>query len=80
MTATTTEDATMAQSYAGTKLHAMRISDEIWAAAIARSAADGSSVTAEVVAFLKAYGAGERYVLRAAEPAPAKRAPRKATR
>lgn len=53
----------MAQSYRGTKLHAMRIPDEVWAAALARAAADGTTVTAEVVAFLRAYGAGERHEL-----------------
>lgn len=51
----------MAQSYRGTALHSMRIPDEVWAAARARADAEGSSVSAEVVAFLRAYGAGQDY-------------------
>lgn len=37
-------------------LHSMRIPDEVWDAAKARSEAEGTSVSAEVVAFLRRYG------------------------
>lgn len=70
MTAPTlAKDPTVAQSYRGTKLHAMRVPDEVWAGARARADDDGSSVNAEVVAFLRAYAAGERYVLKARKAA-----------
>lgn len=40
-------------TYRGTRLHAMRIDDELWTAARARADAEGTSVNAEVVAFLR---------------------------
>jgi hypothetical protein len=43
----------------------MRFADEVWQPAIARSREEGSSVNAEVAAFLRAYGAGEAFVLEA---------------
>lgn len=49
--------------YRGTRLRAIRVPDEVWQAALDRAQADGSSVSAEVVAFLRAYGSGERYAL-----------------
>jgi hypothetical protein len=49
--------------YRGTRLHALRIPDPVWAAARARAGEDGTSVTAVVVAMLQAYSNGERYVL-----------------
>jgi acyl-coenzyme A thioesterase PaaI-like protein len=52
-------------SYRGTPLHAMRFADEVWQPAIARSREEGSSVNAEVAAFLRAYGAGEAFTLEA---------------
>lgn len=67
----------VAQSYRGTPLHAMRVPDEVWAAAIARAAEDGEqSVSAVVVALLRAYGSGEAFTLPAR---PRKRGARKST-
>lgn len=63
----------MATSYRGTPLHALRIGDDVWIPSRARADEEGSSVNAEVVAFLRAYAAGERYVLEARKPAPPKR-------
>lgn len=37
-----------------------RIPDEVWRAAITRAKTEGSSVTAEVVAFLRAYGSAAK--------------------
>lgn len=51
-------------TYRGTRLRAIRVSDEVWQAAINRAQADGSSVSAEVVAFLRAYADGKRYTLK----------------
>lgn len=51
--------------YRGTRLHAIRVPDAVWQAAIDRAQRDGSSVSAEVVAFLRAYGNGERFTLKA---------------
>lgn len=55
MTAKTTprNEENVAASYRGTKLHALRIEDELWAAARAKADAEGTSVNAEVVAFLR---------------------------
>ena len=40
-----------------TPLRAMRIADDIWQAARKRASAEGTTVTAVVVAFLRRYGA-----------------------
>ena len=40
-----------------TPLRAMRIAEDIWQAAQKRAVAEGTNVTAVVVAFLKRYGA-----------------------
>lgn len=55
----------VAKNYRGTVIRSIRIPDDVWQAAIERAQRDGSSVSAEVVAFLRAYGNGERYTLRA---------------
>jgi hypothetical protein len=70
MTHTDQEAPTVAQSYPGTQLHAIRVPDDIWQAAMTRAtterkAGTGSGLSAEVVAFLTAYGNGEAYTLKA---------------
>lgn len=50
---TTPNDEDTVPTYRGTRLHALRIDDELWAAARARADAEGTSVNAEVVAFLR---------------------------
>lgn len=52
-------------SYPGTPLHSLRIPDEVWVAARTRADENGTSVNAEVVAFLRAYADGARYALKA---------------
>lgn len=72
-----TRGRTVAPSYRGTPLHAVRVPDEVWHAAIARAAEDDEqSVSAVVVAVLRAYGSGEAFTLPAR---PRKRGARKGT-
>lgn len=52
----TTNEGTSVPPYRGTKLHSMRIPDEVWTKALTRAEAERTSVSAEVVAFLREYG------------------------
>lgn len=65
---TASEAAPVAKTYRGTPLHAMRIPDDVWNAAVERAQNEGSTLTAEVVAFLRAYGQGKGYRLAPRRP------------
>lgn len=67
-TAPAKDDTVADPPYRGTRLHSMRIPDDVWTPAVDRAANEGETVTAAVVAFLRAYGAGERHVLPARKP------------
>lgn len=47
-------------NYRGQRPHAMRFPDDLWAAAIAKARAEGTTVTGEVAAFLEEWTAGRK--------------------
>lgn len=47
----------MTQSYRGTKIRSVRAPDEVWLPALERAEAEGTSLSAVIVAFLREYGA-----------------------